>query len=105
MYNCLFDDARSFYGKSHRIEMHLYIGICFGGLECVGHSFAYVAHYCIFERCLNSNPECCRSKQARYLLSQASPYKCIFFLRVLIKQYPSKAGGGFLTDEPLFFDL
>ncbi len=27
-----------------------------GWLECVGHSFAYVAHFCIFERCLDSKP-------------------------------------------------
>ncbi len=30
----------------------------FGGLECVGYPFAYVAHFCIFEICLDSNPEC-----------------------------------------------
>jgi hypothetical protein len=33
---------------------------CFGGLECGCHSFAYVAHltpFCIFARCLDSNPE------------------------------------------------
>ncbi len=35
--------------------------------------FAYVGH-CIFERCLNSNPDSCRSKQARYQLSHPSPY-------------------------------
>ncbi len=28
----------------------------FGGLECVDHSFVYVAHFEIFERCLDSNP-------------------------------------------------
>ncbi len=28
----------------------------FGGLECVGHSFAYVGHFFYFERCLDSNP-------------------------------------------------
>ncbi len=27
----------------------------------------------IFERCLDSNPESCRSKQARYQLSHSSP--------------------------------
>ncbi len=31
----------------------------FCGLVCVDHCFAYVARFCIFERCLNSNPECC----------------------------------------------
>ncbi len=30
--------------------------IFFGGLECVGHSFAYVAHIVFFGRCLDSNP-------------------------------------------------
>jgi hypothetical protein len=30
--------------------------------------------FCIFERCLDSNPESCRSKQARYLLSHPSPF-------------------------------
>ncbi len=29
--------------------------------------------FCIFERCLDSNPESCRSKQARYQLSHPSP--------------------------------
>ncbi len=34
------------------------ICIFFDGLECVSHSFAYVAYFvfCIFERCLDSNP-------------------------------------------------
>ncbi len=41
------------------------------GLECVGHSLAYVAH---FERCLESNPESCRSKQARYQFRHPSPF-------------------------------
>jgi hypothetical protein len=31
----------------------------FGGLECVGHSFAYVPFLCFFQRCLDSNPESC----------------------------------------------
>jgi hypothetical protein len=48
----------------------LYIFV--GGLECVSHSFAYVAHF-VFKRCLDSNPESCRSKQARYQLSHPSP--------------------------------
>jgi hypothetical protein len=29
--------------------------------------------FCIFERCLDSNPESCRSKQVRYQLSHPSP--------------------------------
>jgi hypothetical protein len=31
--------------------------------------------FCIVERCLDSNPESCRSKQARYQLSHPSPYQ------------------------------
>ncbi len=54
---------------ANRRAINLYF---FGGLECVGLSFAYVAHFCIFERCLDSNPESCRSKQARYQLSHPS---------------------------------
>jgi hypothetical protein len=42
----------------------------FAGL--VGHSFAMSPFY-IFERCLDSNPESCHSKQARYQLSHPSP--------------------------------
>jgi hypothetical protein len=48
-----------------------------GGLECVGHSFAYVAHF-VFLRyvCIrtDSHPESSLSKQARYQLSHLSPY-------------------------------
>ncbi len=43
-----------------------------GGLECFEHSFAFVTHFCIFERCLYPNPECCRRKQARYQFSHPS---------------------------------
>ncbi len=32
--------------------------------------------FCIFERCLDSNPESCRSKQARYQLSHPTPTFC-----------------------------
>ncbi len=45
----------------------------FAGLKCVGHFFAYVAHFVFFERCLDSYPESCRSKEARYRLSNPSP--------------------------------
>jgi hypothetical protein len=43
---------------------HLVYLFCFvyflGGLECLGHSFAYVAHFVhIFERCLDSDPKRC----------------------------------------------
>ncbi len=43
----------------------------FGGLQCVGHFFAHVAHD-IFLRDF-WNLESCRSKQARYQLSLPSP--------------------------------
>ncbi len=61
--------------------------IFFGGLECVGHSFAYVARpFCIFERCLYSNPENCRSKQARYVqLSHYLPYLATYLPLKLVK--------------------
>jgi hypothetical protein len=36
--------------------------------ECVGHFFVYVSHFVVFERCLDSNLESSRSKQARYQL-------------------------------------
>jgi hypothetical protein len=56
--------------------VHLFCFVYF--LECVGHSFAYVTHFVhIFERCLDSNPESCLSKQALYHiyhLSHPSPY-------------------------------
>ncbi len=47
----------------------------FGGLECVGHSMAYVAHLPIriFGRFLDSNPESCHSKHAHYQLSLPTP--------------------------------
>jgi hypothetical protein len=41
----------------------------FGGLQCVGHSFAYRTSPILSD----SNPESCRSKQARYQLSHPSP--------------------------------
>jgi hypothetical protein len=41
--------------------------IFFLWLECVGHYFAYVAHVVSFERCLDSNPESCRTNLATHL--------------------------------------
>ncbi len=38
-----------------------------------GHSYVFVAHFCTFGRCLDSNPESCRSKQVRYQLRHPSP--------------------------------
>ncbi len=49
-----------------------YFFLFFGRLEWVGHSFSYVAHFMIFEGCLDSNPEYCRSMLARYRLSHPS---------------------------------
>ncbi len=43
--------------------------------------FAYVAHFCISERCLDSNLECCRSKQARYQLSPPISLRWMLFLK------------------------
>jgi hypothetical protein len=47
--------------------------LIFAGLECVGHSFAYVAHILYYKRFLDSNPERCRKKQEHYQLSHSSP--------------------------------
>ncbi len=57
-----------------KVKMECHFFFLFGGLECVGHSFAYVAHFwfLIFEGCLDLNPECCRSKLAHYRLSHPS---------------------------------
>ncbi len=43
----------------------------FGGLDCVGHSFANVPLSMFFQRCLDSNPE--RSKQALFQLITTHP--------------------------------
>ncbi len=53
-------------------QQHI-VYIFWGGLECVAHSFANVAHFANFQRCLDSNPESCCSKEARYQLSHPSP--------------------------------
>ncbi len=45
----------------------------FGGLECRP-LLCLCRPFCIFERYLDSNPERCRSNQARYQLSHPSPY-------------------------------
>jgi hypothetical protein len=46
--------------------------------------------FMIFEGCLDSNPECCRSKLARYRLSHPSPfmfYNRCFILDVLLSMF------------------
>ncbi len=50
----------------------LFLYYFFGGLEYIGHSFAYVAHFILWETS-GFDPESCRSKQARYQLSHPSP--------------------------------
>ncbi len=53
-----------------QVRITLFCVYFFGGLECVGHSFAYVAHFVFFVRWLDSNSErCYRSKLARYQLT------------------------------------
>ncbi len=52
-------------------ESILYHAILYGNpffWYIFSHFFAYVAHF-VFERCLDSNPESCRSNQTRYQLS------------------------------------
>ncbi len=76
---CLLDsqclEPLQFCNRENPLNMHcqFVVRFCFveffGGLECVGHSCAYVAHFCIFEKCLDSNSESCGSKQVRYQLS------------------------------------
>ncbi len=47
-----------------------FLCIFFDGIECVGHSLAYVAYLWFFIRHLDSNPECCHpslSGAQRYL--------------------------------------
>jgi hypothetical protein len=48
-------------------------------VECVGHSYAQVAHFYIFERCLDSNKDSCRCKQALPYLATHLPLFCAFF--------------------------
>jgi hypothetical protein len=45
----------------------------FGVLECVGHSFAYVAHFVFLRYVWIRTQNFCRSKQAPYQLSHPSP--------------------------------
>jgi hypothetical protein len=57
------------------------LNIFFGGLECVGWPlFCLCCLFCIFERCLDSNPESCRSKQVHYQLSHQIPAKNILLM-------------------------
>ncbi len=46
----------------------------FGRLECVGHSFAYVAHFVFLGDVWIRTQRAVRSKQARYQLSRPFPY-------------------------------
>ncbi len=50
--------------------------ICFLGWAVVCCALLCLCRpFCIFERCLDSNPERCRSKKARYQLSHPSPFE------------------------------
>jgi hypothetical protein len=58
-------------------NVYLFFGIqyhFFVVIECVGHSFAYVARFVLLR---NSNPESCRSKQARYQLCHIPVSHCL----------------------------
>ncbi len=46
----------------------LFLDNFFGGLQCIGHSLL-MSPFCIFERCLDSNPESCRSYDILYAYS------------------------------------
>jgi hypothetical protein len=60
--------------RTDRSSMYLTFFKFFGGLESVDFSFCLCCPFCIFEICLDSNPENCRSKQARCQLSHPSTY-------------------------------
>ncbi len=61
------------YFQPYTFSQQTFFGIFFGGLECVGHSFAYVAHL-VFHRDVWIWTQSPASKQARYQLSHPSPY-------------------------------
>jgi hypothetical protein len=61
-------------------ELILFFLSLFGGLERVGHALLCLClPFVVFEGCLDSNPETCRSKQALYQLR----YLCMlnFFIQ------------------------
>ncbi len=55
-----------------QLPNQIFFYIFFGRLDCVGHSFASVAHFVFFWEILDSNPESCRSKHVCYQLSHLS---------------------------------
>ncbi len=62
----------------HKIEIVLPIWWIFPGYTVLLFCTSFLpllcwCPFCIFERCLNSNPESCRTMRARYLLSNPSP--------------------------------
>jgi hypothetical protein len=65
-----------------------FLYIIFGGLQCVSHSFAYVAHFRDMSG-FEPRPESCCSKQARYATNLAMhpslSYYTLHFKRVIIK--------------------
>jgi hypothetical protein len=56
-------------GSAKMLRISLFAN--FSGLECDSNSF-FLCPLKIFERCLNSNPECCRCQRTRYQLSPPS---------------------------------
>ncbi len=93
-----------------------FLCIFFGGLECVGHSFAHVAHIVFLRYGLHSNPKSCRSKQARYQLSYSSPNSTfllftsshcpppppVFSLTLFLLHYPFPLPYPIYPSSPLF---
>ncbi len=48
--------------------------------------------FCMFERCRDSNPESCRSKQARYQLSHPSPLQTLSQCAKTVEIYSTRGG-------------
>jgi hypothetical protein len=62
-----------------------FLNIFFCGLECVGHSCAYVAHYVFVS--LDSNLASWRSKQLRHQFSHPDPYSHPSSFRIMTSVY------------------
>jgi hypothetical protein len=72
------------------ILLHFYGGGGGGGLEFVGHALL-CCPFCIFERCLDSNPESCLSHTSPYL-SHPSPFQLSHPLYILYTHHLPRAG-------------
>ncbi len=77
-------DAETYEGFSRFRRAIYFFFFFFCGLDCVGHSFAYVAHFDFWEMSVYSNPESCRSNQPRFQLSHPWPMKISRKLRNII---------------------